>query len=231
MKIKINPKTINKQVDKINMRNAKNLDTKLGEADYFLGCCPECAKYRGRIFSITGKDKRFPKKPAKYGCTCQGLTFSPFIYGVDEPMHYPKGVDIISYSNRPFVDDRSDSEKETYQHYLDCKIFESIKQQDRKDYDKLKKTLPSETPKTFSAYRRMKISETSNFLKIAEKAHDLGINIRLSNEDKIVLERYNNYEKVKKENNSTVNDISYQYSTTNSIFESLKQTLKKILAL
>ena len=171
----------------------------LVEADYFNGCCEECAKYRGRWFSISGKDKRFPKKPPEnYGCTCQGLTFMPVIYGVSEPTYCPKKTNIIEYSNRPFVDDRTKKEKENHQHYLDTIAFEKIKNNDKAEYDKLVSALPNDTPKTFSAYRRMKISETAKFNELAKKAASLGLNIRLSKENKNLIDRYNKYEKAQK---------------------------------
>lgn len=105
-----------KESIRINLENAKELGTDLVEADYFRGCCGECAKYRKRWFSISGKDKRFPKMPVDYGCTCSGIDFSPVIYGISEPTYADEIEDIIEYSNRPFVDDRSEEE---------IKIFES----------------------------------------------------------------------------------------------------------
>lgn len=97
------------------LQNARELDTDLVEATYFFGCCSECAKYRGRVFSISGKDGTFPKKPTINNCTCVGLDFHPFIYGISKPtvnMYLNKQVDIVAFSNRPFVDDRTDEEKE-----------------------------------------------------------------------------------------------------------------------
>lgn len=52
----------------------------------------------------------------------------------------------------------------------------------------------------FLAYRRMKMSETDKFMSIAEKAFALGLDIKLSVEDKIIIERYNKFEKALKEN-------------------------------
>lgn len=53
-------------------------------------CCEECAKYAKRIFSIDGKDKRFPILPdcIKYYNNkhkyCQ-IPLNAFLFGVDEP--------------------------------------------------------------------------------------------------------------------------------------------------
>lgn len=84
--------------------------------------CPDCAKYQGRVFSLTGRDKRFPKIPPEIslsggvhpGC---GHTFSTYIHEVNDPMleytlsfqdnvepRYRKNI--VAFSNRPFIDDR-----------------------------------------------------------------------------------------------------------------------------
>lgn len=87
------------------------------------GCaCPLCAKYQGRVFSISGNSELFPKAPDEfflYGCMHPGCghIFSPYIHGVDNPdLEYTLSIqkitdkrytrNIIAYSNRPFVDDR-----------------------------------------------------------------------------------------------------------------------------
>lgn len=87
------------------------------------GCaCPECAKYQGRVFSVSGADRRFPRMPQeffKYGGIHKGCghSFFPFIYGVSDPqLAYTLSIqkikswryrrNIIAFSNRPFVDDR-----------------------------------------------------------------------------------------------------------------------------
>ncbi|MDY3690706.1 MAG: phage minor capsid protein [Dysosmobacter sp.] len=87
------------------------------------GCaCHECAKYQGRVFSIYGKDQRFPPLPKafyEFGAIHKGCThsFFPFIDGVSDPdLDYTLSIqkikswrysrNILAFSNRPFVDDR-----------------------------------------------------------------------------------------------------------------------------
>lgn len=84
--------------------------------------CPECAKFQGRVFSISVTSKMFPKIPSVFfelgkihpGC---GHGFYPYIHGVTDPrldytLSFQTAVkrkyrkDIIAFSNRPFVDDR-----------------------------------------------------------------------------------------------------------------------------
>lgn len=180
----------------ISLSNARQLGTNLMESSYFDGCCGECAKYRGRWFSISGRDRRFPKMPINYLCSCQGIEFYPVILGVSEPSYCPRSTDIIQWSNRPFIDDRTSVERATHQHYIDGIIIENIKQQDKIDYEKLCDLFPGDIPKTFSAYRKMKNLENDTFLNIASRALSYGIDIRLRPETKNVILRYNNYEKL-----------------------------------
>ncbi|MBQ8298027.1 MAG: hypothetical protein IJX77_09630 [Ruminococcus sp.] len=193
----------NRQLQLHQLENAEKLNTDLVEANYFCGCCGECAKYRGRWFSISGKDGRFPKMPVDYGCNCQGISLHPVIENISKPLYCPENKDIVEYSNRPFIDDRDEKEKEIHQHYLDRGVFESVKYQDKEDYEKLIRLIPDEMPKSFSAYRRMKMSETDKFLCISEEASKLGMNIRLPEKEKLIIDRYNKYEKALKENNKT----------------------------
>lgn len=91
--------------------------------------CPECAKYQGRVFSLSGRDNRFPPIPDafwKYGGIHPGCghSFYSFIYGVsDGDLQYTLSIqkitnrkytkDIVAFSNRPFVDDRPQEDIES----------------------------------------------------------------------------------------------------------------------
>ena len=110
------------KVDKQIYDDAKLFKTDLVIMSAHGASCSECAKYQGRVFSLTGRDKRFPKFPpgiSLYGGVHPGCghTFSSYIHGVNDPMlnytltfqtnvapKYKK--DIIAFSNRPFIDDR-----------------------------------------------------------------------------------------------------------------------------
>lgn len=189
----------NKQAIEMNLEVAKDLETDLVEASYHRGCCGECAKYRGRWFSISGKDKRFPKMPVDYGCACSGIDFSPVIYGTSEPAYCPENMDIISYSNRPFIDDRDEEETEIYE--LDGKRIENekffepykkrwnaISEYDHKQYALLCKLLPDIAPKSYSGYMRMKKNTTKNYLKIKQEALSHGIELDYTDELKTEIE-------------------------------------------
>ena len=140
-------------------------------------CCPECAKYTGRIYSLKGLDKRFPKFPrwfAQTQCAHCGIQIYPFIYGFSSPT-YVEG-DIFETSNRPFVDDRPQEYIDMYNQII-AEYLEDL--QDRNDYAYLQQILPDATPKSYSAYRRMKNQKTKGYLKLVETAAEHGIELPL----------------------------------------------------
>lgn len=191
----INDKFADEPVDLFPPKSSRGQD--LYEAEYVLGCCGECAKYRGRWFSVSGKDKRFPKLPEPYTCECGGLSFMPVVYGLSEPdiSGYRSRVNIIEYSNRPFKDNRSRQEKADFQYTLDEKHYKAIEYNDKKTYYKLAYLLPNDIPKSFSGYKRMKNANTVNFVKLSEKARDIGIDINYSKEEQKIVNRYLEYRK------------------------------------
>lgn len=125
------------------LNTARSLGTDLLEMNYQAECCPECAKYQGRVFSISGKDTRFPKLPEQFfktgtlhdGCkhSLHVFNYSPnvqlchAIIDDSEKGYHLDYVDAIKYSNRPFVDDRSKYEKEYYQFKVMCEEYEKTR--------------------------------------------------------------------------------------------------------
>lgn len=113
----IEPKVVKQIYD-----GAKQFETDLVIMSAHGASCPDCAKYQGRVFSLTGRDKRFPQIPSGislYGGVHPGCghTFSTYIHEVNDPMleytlSFQDNVkpqykrNIVAFSNRPFVDDR-----------------------------------------------------------------------------------------------------------------------------
>ena len=56
-------KNLNNEVTTKMLNLAKEYGTDLIEVSVHGSPCEECAKYQGRIYSISGNDKRFPKYP------------------------------------------------------------------------------------------------------------------------------------------------------------------------
>lgn len=173
--------------------SAKYLETDLIEAYSYAPYCEECAKYINRIYSISGKDKRFPAlknalNKCKHDFNC--LSFSPFIYGVSEPTF--ECGNIIQYSNRPFKDERTCEKVEQYKNFLsmskqeaereaiqEANMIENAKHelQDIQNLEWLQVNLPKLCPKSLSGFRRMRTTNSKNYQKLVEEAAKLGKDI------------------------------------------------------
>lgn len=167
----------------------KIFDTDLVEASYIRCCCAECAKYRERVYSVTGKDKRFPRLP-EYLLTGEhdncGIQLFPFIDGVNS-IRTRNGKELcgkaaIKHSNRPFVDDRTAAElkdlAEIERQRIEDQARQQAQEQNRRDYDWLWEHLPDYCPKSFSAYSRMKNQKTDKYKTIVAEAKKLGYKIK-----------------------------------------------------
>lgn len=180
---------------------AIQLKTDLIEIQELGTTCSECTKYQGRVYSISGSDSRFPKMPEHFyeyagihkGCHHSFFAFTYFEgctinkYGYDEhgnSILVP--VDAIEYSNRPFVDDRTITEKKEYEEYMQKKQEElmylneerekCIKySQRRSEYEWICANIPRLAPKSLSGYTRMKRSQSANYLKLKDYAAHRGM--------------------------------------------------------
>ena len=147
---------------------------------YGSGCCEECDKLSGRVYSLTGKSKTFPVIPEyalkngnfHHGCRC---LMSVYVGG---DIYY-RGieVDAIKATMRPHVDGRTKREKEAYLLYL--QKVEDDKQKERRaiEFYQLQDLFPDIVPKSLSAYSRMKSSNSKKYLELKEKAFEYGIYI------------------------------------------------------
>ncbi|MBQ7038398.1 MAG: hypothetical protein IJN61_04755 [Clostridia bacterium] len=137
-------------------------------------CCEECAKYAKRIFSIDGKDKRFPRLPdcIKYYSDkhkyCR-VPLNAFLFGVNEPKWEYSG-NIINWSNREYKDERSKEQKESFKKRV--KEKEEVAK-DKEFYDLMFEKYPEVTPKSFGGFRRMKASNSENYKKLLKQAEEL----------------------------------------------------------
>lgn len=131
-------------------------------------CCEKCAPYRQRYYSISGKDKRLPKVP-DFFLDIRNLEHCRVELKAATDIDIEVKPEIIPISNRPYIDDRTDEEKEIYQSVLAEKRAEAEKEQDKKDYEKLSAMYPDIVPKSFSAYRRLKNSNPEKFKELKQK--------------------------------------------------------------
>lgn len=158
------------------IRWAEKEGTDLVEVSWISGCCEICGKYRGRIFSMHGKDSRFPKFPADFCKKC-GLTYSSF-FDFSTPQYSKKhGRALIREMNKPFIDTRTQQDMENYEEVLMQIKTDAIRKKNSEDYDWLWEFLPELCPKSLSGYSRMKNSNSKNYQKIVAEAAKRGFNL------------------------------------------------------
>ncbi|KIL46942.1 hypothetical protein KP77_25110 [Jeotgalibacillus alimentarius] len=111
--------------------------------------CALCAQFQGRVYSISGRDSRFPtldRRPP-YHSHCVHST-----YPWNEEMRDSKEVmDMINRSNRPFADNRTQKDIDRYNQLQREK---SRKNETRKQWIKYKSRMPDLPDlKTFSSHK------------------------------------------------------------------------------
>ncbi len=146
----------------------------LVEVSWVSGCCEVCGKYRGRIFSLGGKDSRFPRLPDNFHAEC-GLSFSPFYFGVSKPQYAKSdGEALIAEMNRPFFDTRTEEDIASYEQILRHRNELQASEMRRAEYDWLWEYLPEICPKSLAAYSRMKATCKKSYQRLMIEAAKLG---------------------------------------------------------
>jgi hypothetical protein len=171
------------------IHSAKIMDTDLMETFSNTPVCEECARYVDRLYSISGRDKRFPTfQKALDGCAhgLRCLNIGPFALGIMVPQF--ECDDIVAYSNRPFVDERTPDDIERYKDLeatrqktvddVEKKIHRiRMKRYDTETVEWLHENLPKLAPKSLAGFWRMQTMNTKNYQRLVEEAGKLGRDI------------------------------------------------------
>lgn len=118
--------------------------------------CEICAQFQGRVYSISGNDKRFPPLSRAFSSGYRNIhpncrhSVHPYVESLQSNEDLTAD---IARSNRPFEDNRPDAERALYnkQQAQNRQI-----RQDRYQYERYRARLGDDAPKTFSAFRRLK---------------------------------------------------------------------------
>lgn len=160
------------------LESCRFLETDLVEVGDLSACCGTCAKYRKRIYSLSGKSWKFPKFPTDFHFQC-ALGISPYVEGVSEPTF--KCISPVLYSRRPFRDDRTDEEKTNYKLRLEYikKVCNPINAPNLSHiiYYWFKPKFPNDFPKSLSGFSHMRNANTANYQKLVKKIEDAGYTI------------------------------------------------------
>lgn len=118
--------------------------------------CPLCARLQGRVYSISGDDKRFPALSVAFpngyrtvhpNCAHRVV---PFVESMQSEVEMKQA---ISDSNKPFDDLQGDEEKALYNNQQ--KMNKTMRD-DRSQYEQYKLRLGDDAPKSFHEFRKIK---------------------------------------------------------------------------
>lgn len=160
-----------KEAQRINKEIYGDCDIVSTNETYFV--CSECAKYIKRYFSISGKNKKYPKLP-EYLLTPSpehkycAITLYPVLDNVSEPAWNYTG-NFVKYCNRPFVDERTLEQRKLFDKEVAEKEELAL---DKEFYDLIFEKFPDIAPKSFGGYRRMKASNSENYQQLLKKAKE-----------------------------------------------------------
>lgn len=99
--------------------------------------CDHCAKYQGRVYCVSGKDKRFPRldaRPPYHGHCVHNA--SPWVEDYHDELDIRKA---IKESNKPFVDSRTEANIRKYE---ELQREKSKKNETRKQWIRYKARMP-----------------------------------------------------------------------------------------
>ena len=125
--------------------------------------CAKCSALQRRVYSISGNDKRFPQLPeyarihGKFHENCRHRFFA-FFDGCSKLFYYNDNGekididDVVSYSNRPYVDERTENEKAEYERFQQRRQNDLEFEQLKRDYYAYKGNCQDEKPMSFSKY-------------------------------------------------------------------------------
>jgi hypothetical protein len=107
-------------VNQSTINAGQELDNDLVRMSHHLSSCPICAMYEGRIYSVSGKDKRYPSLASiNKGAVVTYGTVHPncrhrFTNYIEDLNTDAENEQNRINSNKPFIDSRSDAQKQAY---------------------------------------------------------------------------------------------------------------------
>lgn len=175
------------------IETCKFLKTDLVEVGDSCCCCEVCAKYRKRIYSLSGRSFKYYRFPKNFHFECC-LSISPFVAGISEPSFQCSNY--VRYSKRPFRDDRTPEEIENYKkHIAELEKAKDVKQTADLNhiiYYWFKSKFPNDFPKTLNAFSRMRNANSPKYQKLVQLVEDAGYRIPQSLEEITEIDEKNN---------------------------------------
>lgn len=131
--------------------------------------CEACAVLQGRVYSISGRDKRFPPLSRAFPSGYRNVHPNcrhVMTYWIEE-MQSPEEIRAaIARSNAPFTDNRSDEEIALYsKQQADSRRMRA----DRSQFERYRQRLGEDAPKSFHTFRRIKNADGQKWKEMQEK--------------------------------------------------------------
>jgi len=122
--------------------------------------CPICAVYEGRVYSLTGKDERFPKLINIPGFNKGYNNIHPRCRHRITPYieKYNDVKEDIKNSNKPFEIPKE--KEESINKYLEEQKEKVRLRNEKKEYEKYRQILGEEAPKTLKEYKELKYNNS-----------------------------------------------------------------------
>lgn len=124
--------------------------------------CEYCAKYQGRVYSISGNDSRFPKleiRPPYHAHCVHSLSA-----WIEEYQSADEIERMVATSNRPFTDNRTEA---NIRRYNEIQRDTARKNETRKQWMRYKALLPNDTP-NLQQFARLKASGGQAYKELQE---------------------------------------------------------------
>lgn len=118
--------------------------------------CEACAVLQGRVYSISGRDKRFPPLSRAFPSGYRNVHPNcrhVMTYWIEEMQSTEEIRAALARSNAPFTDNRSDEEIALYsKQQADSRRMRA----DRSQFERYRQRLGEDAPKSFHTFRRIK---------------------------------------------------------------------------
>ena len=166
------------------LETCEQLETDLVEIPWLGAMSAVVAKYQGRVYSLSGKNRKYPPLPAFI--RERGYIEAPF-FGVptaftgfsDEILYKGEYHNALKISWRPFKDDRSPAEKRAYQARREKALSEEQGRVNLHNLNLLRASYPDLIPKSMSTIFRWRDSDKplyrEKFASVMVAAEEAGI--------------------------------------------------------
>ena len=157
--------TTREATNKASLQAVQDLGADLVQITTTFSTCPVCSVYEGRVYSISGQDKRYPPLskafPDGYSTIHPNCTHAatPYFEEFDD-----NAAATMAMSNRPFEVDPK--KKASIDSYNKDQAVKTARRADRREWEEARIAAPDITPKTFSGFRAVKKADGQKYADI-----------------------------------------------------------------